>query len=265
MKFLAGYLEPTIAILHHPKGRSWQAQAGERRAPMSVTVVTLGINQKRSVVVWRNSVLPNDTQYIIPVPQTVGAVIAVAVSSVHYLSPGGIVTASLATNGYAHDSLAGPELWPTKFMRHPDYSGSKVRDLDLFKLAPNKKPIHKSSPNHTTPSQTSSISNAPLATNPRPLQKLKARLDGSHLAFVDGICAICVLRSGDVYSLQVHDQGRILSMSPTTFKTPPPSVIEILPVARNLMGPGPSPETNKALEQVRACKISPLPTSPKPF
>ena len=190
LKFLSGYSSPTLAILHHPKGRTWSGMKARMHCACAVTVVSVSVPQRRAVVIWRNAVLPSDTQYISPIPGPSGAVLAVAENSVHYIEPGGTVRSSLAVNGYACSSLAGMELYPRKFMRHPAYSGAK----------------------------SSSISNAPLTTNPRPLRRLKARMGGSHVAFVSPVAGAVVMRSGDVYSLEVHENGQVLSMSPTEFR-----------------------------------------------
>ena len=79
VEWLSGYNEPTVSILHAPRGRTWTGRASERNRPMWITTVSTGVEQKRATVVWQCRVLPNDTLYLAAVPgKEVGWIIAVA-------------------------------------------------------------------------------------------------------------------------------------------------------------------------------------------
>ena len=123
--------------------------------------------------------LPNDTQYIVPVPLPLGGVMCVAPNSVHYVSTGGLVSSSLAVNGYAHCSVTVEDLLPKTAAGS---SSSALGGKDHLSGVTRRR------------------GHAPLTPNPRPLQKLRLRLDGSRMVFVDDNVAILSLRGGKLVS-----------------------------------------------------------------
>jgi len=202
------YAEPTIAILHAPRGRAAVSRTAERKSPLCITAISLSVDQKRSVVIWRCAVLPNDTLYIKAVPLPLGGLLAVAVNSIHYITSGGTIAASLAVNGYAHASCTGPELLVRR-VPNPAFDVKTVPSMD-----------------------SKGRQHAVLEANPRPFGKLRLRLDGSHISFVDNCVAVLTTRDGDVHSLEIHGDARpvILSIAATKFRVPVPSCLAALPI-----------------------------------
>ncbi|GMH69963.1 hypothetical protein TrRE_jg2437, partial [Triparma retinervis] len=106
ISWCVGYNEPTLAVLHQPRGRTWAGRSSERVRPSWITTVSAGVEQHRATVIWQSRVLPNDTLYITAVPSpTVGMIVAVAKNTVSLVLPGGVVKHTLATNGYAKAGL----------------------------------------------------------------------------------------------------------------------------------------------------------------
>ena len=50
IEWALGYNEPTIAILHQPRGRTWKGRASERLRPAWITAVSTGVEQKRATI-----------------------------------------------------------------------------------------------------------------------------------------------------------------------------------------------------------------------
>jgi len=129
LSFLPNYSEPTLALLHHPRGRTTPSHAASRKAPTSVTAISLSVSQRRSDVIWRCSLLPNDSFHLSPVPLPLGGLLVTAPNSLHHLTAGGTVSSSLAVNGYAHSSVCGPELLRRRAV-NPGFGLTSVPEQD---------------------------------------------------------------------------------------------------------------------------------------
>lgn len=217
--FLSGYTEPVLCILHsNPKrggGRQWVGRMGrteeipvagsavekklgddvmdieETKATpettatgtkygLTLSAVSLAINQHRSVVLWSlTDAIPADSWNLIPHPSN--GVVVLGVNAILYVSMGGKITSALAVNGFAKISCPVGLIPPSK-------SSSMSRNFNS---------VH-------------------LEANPSPLPLLALQLDGARVGFVSESVAIVCLGNGSLLSLQLHSGGTrtFMSLSP---------------------------------------------------
>ena len=231
--FLSRYNQPTIAMLHAPRGRTWSGRASQRKCPMCVTAVTVSVKQKRAVVLWTCDVLPNDCFYMVGCPARVtagrsstgiqkfykfnkqareaseqggksgsgsvgGSALVFSSNSIHYVLPGGIIGYSLSCNGYSLSSLSGPYLFPRRFVSHPHYKSQSSASSSTLSGSVSRRRLTSYG------FDVKACKHAPLKCNARPLAKLNVTLSGCSCAFVSSTCAVIALKSGAVYALDLH-------------------------------------------------------------
>ncbi|KAJ2857087.1 mRNA cleavage and polyadenylation factor subunit [Coemansia erecta] len=92
--FLAGYLEPTLAILHEQKA-TWPGMVDTSRDTGQVTVVSLDMSRQAISVLNTASRLPSDCQRLLALPESIGGVLVFASSSVSHVVNGTISCISI--------------------------------------------------------------------------------------------------------------------------------------------------------------------------
>lgn len=102
LKFLSGYLDPTLLILHEPVP-TWSGRIAVRRDTCVLTAISLKLDEKvRGVLVWSRINIPHDSHTILPLPSPYGGAVVLGVNRILYLSSQNVVF-GVGLNDYALD------------------------------------------------------------------------------------------------------------------------------------------------------------------
>jgi len=111
--FLLGYTEPVLTLLHsNPNrqgGRTWPGRlahhSSSTRAPLTLTAVSVSIEQKRSVVLWTlRDAIPSDAYQLYQHPK--GGVLIVCVNELLYVDCSGKIQCCTAVNGWVKSTAS---------------------------------------------------------------------------------------------------------------------------------------------------------------
>ncbi|KAJ2159844.1 mRNA cleavage and polyadenylation factor subunit [Coemansia sp. RSA 552] len=99
--FLAGYLEPTLALLHE-QTPTWAGRVEHACDTCATTVVSLDLTRRAVSVISTTARLPYDCQRLLAVPDPIGGVLVLAASSVTHVANGAVSCISILNKAATH-------------------------------------------------------------------------------------------------------------------------------------------------------------------